>query len=63
MEEKNFDGFTMIEAVLTLAIGGLIFSLVFLALPSVLANARDGERRDDLLLTVNKLKNFQVKWK
>ena len=60
MEEKNFDGFTMIEAVLTLAIGGLIFSLVFLALPSVLANARDGERRDDLLLTVTKLKNFQA---
>lgn len=60
MEEKNLDGFTLIEAVLTLAIGGLIFSLVFLALPAVMANARDGERRDDVLFTVNKLKNFQA---
>ena len=60
MERKNLNGFTMIEAILVLAIGGLIFSLVFLALPGVFANARDGERRDDVLLTVNKLKNFQA---
>lgn len=60
IEEKNLEGFTMIEAVLVLAIGGLIFSLVFLALPGAFANARDGERRDDVLFTVNKLKNFQA---
>lgn len=60
MRRKNFDGFTMIETMLVLAIGGLIFAMVFLALPAVFANARDGERRNDVLLTINKLKNFQA---
>ncbi len=60
MRKKNLEGFTLIEAVLTFAIGGLIFSFVFLALPGIFASARDGERRDDVLFVVNKLKNFQA---
>lgn len=60
MKRENLDGFTMIEAILAFAIGGLIFSFVFFALPGVFANARDSERRDDVLSVVNKLKNFQA---
>ena len=59
MKRKNLKGFTVIEAMLTLAIAGLIFAMVFFILPSVWANARDGQRRDDVLNTVSKLKNFQ----
>lgn len=60
MKKSNLDGFTLVEVALTLGIGGLILSLVFLALPGALANARDGERRDDVLITVRKLKEFQA---
>lgn len=60
MKQNELDGFTIIETALAVAIGGLIFSMVFLVLPSALANARDGERRDDMLLVTNKLKNFQA---
>ena len=59
MEKRNFKGFTLIEVMLTLAIGGLIFAMVFMVLPSVFANARDGQRRDDVLKTVSRLKSFQ----
>ena len=60
MKQNELEGFTLIEAALAVAIGGLIFSMVFLVLPSAMANARDGERRDDVLLAANKLKNFQA---
>lgn len=60
MEDRKISGFTIVETALVLAIAGLIFAMVFLVLPGVFANARDGQRRDDLLLTANKLKNFQA---
>jgi len=39
-------GFTIIEVVLVLAIAGLIFLMVFLALPTLQRNQRDTQRRD-----------------
>ena len=60
MKHLKLNGFTIIEVTLTLAIGGLIFAMVFFALPSVMANSRDGQRRDAIMLTVSKLKNFQA---
>lgn len=42
---KNKSGFTLIEVVLVLAIGGLIFLLAFLAFQQVSGNRRDSERR------------------
>ena len=41
-------GFTIIEVVLVLAIAGLIFLMVFLALPTLQRNQRDTQRRNDL---------------
>lgn len=41
-------GFTIIEVVLVLAIAGLIFLMVFLALPAMQASQRDTQRRNDL---------------
>ena len=60
MNERNLEGFTLIETILALGIGGAILAMVFMVLPGVFANARDGQRRDDVLLTVSKLKNFQA---
>ncbi|MEE0888252.1 MAG: type II secretion system protein [Candidatus Saccharimonadaceae bacterium] len=40
-------GFTIIEVVLVLAIAGLIFLMVFVALPALQRNQRDTQRRQD----------------
>lgn len=40
-------GFTIIEVVLVLAIAGLIFLMVFIALPALQAGQRDTSRRND----------------
>lgn len=41
-------GFTIIEVVLVLAIAGLIFLMVFIALPALQRNQRDAQRKNDM---------------
>jgi prepilin-type N-terminal cleavage/methylation domain-containing protein len=41
-------GFTIIEVVLVLAIAGLIFLMVFIALPALQKGQRDAQRKQDL---------------
>lgn len=41
-------GFTIIEVVLVLAIGGLIFLMVFIALPALQRSQRNTQRRNDI---------------
>jgi prepilin-type N-terminal cleavage/methylation domain-containing protein len=45
---KNNRGFTIIEVVLVLAIAGLIFLMVFLALPALQRLQRDHQRKQNL---------------
>lgn len=45
--EKYKKGFTIIEVVLVLAVAGLIFLMVFVALPALQRNQRDTQRRQD----------------
>lgn len=47
-KHKKQSGFTIIEVVLVLAIAGLIFLMVFIALPALQRNQRDTQRKDDL---------------
>ena len=42
------NGFTIIEVVLVLAIAGLIFLMVFIALPALQRGQRDTQRKQDL---------------
>jgi prepilin-type N-terminal cleavage/methylation domain-containing protein len=46
--QKQQKGFTIIEVVLVLAIAGLIFLMVFIALPALQRNQRDAQRQTDL---------------
>lgn len=46
--QLNKKGFTIIEVVLVLAIAGLIFMMVFLALPALQRSQRDAQRKSDL---------------
>ena len=52
-------GFTIIEVVLVLAIAGLIFLVVFLAVPALQRSQRDNQRRNDASRVSTALTNYQ----
>ena len=52
-------GFTIIEVVLVLAIAGLIFLMVFVALPALQRSQRDTQRRDDMGRLITAVQNWQ----
>lgn len=56
---KKDKGFTIIEVVLVLAIAGLIFLVVFLALPALQRSQRDTQRRSDVGRAVAALQSWQ----
>ena len=53
-------GFTIIEVVLVLAIAGLIFLMVFLALPALQRSQRDTQRKNDLSRVQSAINSFQA---
>jgi prepilin-type N-terminal cleavage/methylation domain-containing protein len=52
-------GFTIIEVVLVLAIAGLIFLVVFLALPALQRGQRDTQRKTDLGKLMSQVTSYQ----
>ena len=58
--KKSKEGFTMIEVVLVLAIAGLIFLMVFVALPALRRGQRDTQRRDDMARFASQLSQYQA---
>jgi len=55
---KNIKGFTIIEVVLVLAIAGLIFLMVFIALPALQAGQRDTARKSDVSNVASALNSY-----
>lgn len=60
MKHNKYLGFTLIEIMLVLAIGGMILAMVFIALPGLLASQRDAQRQDDLMAFVGQLQKFMT---
>lgn len=60
MTNKQKKGFTIIEVVLVLAIAGLIFLMVFIALPALQRGQRDTQRRDDVARVSTQINNYQT---
>lgn len=60
VDEGSLGGFTIIEVVLVLAIAGLIFLMVFIALPALQRSQRDTQRRDDLARVTDAITQFQT---
>jgi prepilin-type N-terminal cleavage/methylation domain-containing protein len=56
----NKKGFTIIEVVLVLAIAGLIFMMVFIALPSLQRSQRDTQRSNDIARVQTALNQYQA---
>lgn len=60
VQQKNKEkGFTIIEVVLVLAIAGLIFLMVFIALPALQRNQRDTQRKNDLSRVQSAIQSYQ----
>ena len=57
---KSKTGFTIIEVVLVLAIAGLIFLMVFVALPALQRSQRDTQRRQDIAGVATAVTQFQA---
>ena len=60
MKKHNlYRGFTIIEVVLVLAIAGLIFLMVFLALPALQRSQRDTQRKRDVAVIRAAVENYR----
>ena len=60
MSKVSCKGFTIIEVVLVLAIAGLIFLMVFVALPALQRSQRDTQRRNDMSRVATALTQYQA---
>lgn len=60
MVQRKQHGFTIIEVVLVLAIAGLIFLMVFIALPALQKSQKDTQRRQDLSRLQTAINNYQT---
>lgn len=57
-QQHKEKGFTIIEVVLVLAIAGLIFLMVFIALPALQRSQRDTARKNDMSRAMTAITNF-----
>ena len=57
--DKTKKGFTIIEVVLVLAIAGLIFIMVFIALPALQRSQRDTQRKRNIQLVSAALESYK----
>ncbi len=57
---NNKKGFTIIEVVLVLAIAGLIFLMVFIALPALQRSQRNTRRRADMARILSAFNDYQA---
>jgi prepilin-type N-terminal cleavage/methylation domain-containing protein len=55
--KQTLKGFTIIEVVLVLAIAGLIFLMVFIALPALQSGQRDTARKNDASIVASAVTN------
>ena len=53
-------GFTIIEVALVIALAGLIFLAVFVALPTLQASSRDTVRKDDMTKVVSAIAKYSA---
>ena len=58
-QKEKQKGFTIIEVVLVLAIAGLIFLMVFIALPALQRSQRDTQRKNDLGKVITQVNSYQ----
>ena len=58
-DNNRKSGFTIIELTLVIAVAGLIFLMVFVALPSMQRMSRDTRRKEDVATLMGYIKKYQ----
>lgn len=58
-KSRKHPGFTIIEVVLVLAIAGLVFLMVFIALPAMQRGQRNAQRKNDISLIAAAMSNWR----
>ncbi len=60
-EHNNYKmAFTIIEVILVLAIAGLIFLMIFVALPALQRSQRDTQRKNDMSRVMSAIQNYKT---
>jgi prepilin-type N-terminal cleavage/methylation domain-containing protein len=54
-------GFTIVETLIVLAIAGLILLIVFEAIPALTRNARNGQRKQDVIIMLDAISRYELK--
>ena len=57
---KSKKGFTIIEVVLVLALAGLIFAAMAIAIPNLIRSQRDNDRRADFAQLIEHISQYQA---
>jgi len=60
LQKPDNKGLTIIEVLIVLAIAGLIMSMVFLAIPALLRNSRNNERKQDVSTMLDAISSFAL---
>ena len=60
IKSNSRSAFTIIEVVLVLAIAGLIFLMVFIALPALQRNQRDTQRKNNISLLKDAIERYKA---
>lgn len=58
--QSNESGFTIIELLIVLGIAGLIFSLIFLAVPSLQRSSRNNQRKQDVAAVLQGISRYSL---
>ena len=56
---KKKSGFTILEATLVIALAGLLFVAIAIAIPALIRSQRDTDRRHDISALISKIKEYQ----
>ena len=53
-------GFTVIETLIVLGIAGLIFMIILLAIPALIRNSHNGQRKQDVAAVLSAISQYQL---
>ncbi len=59
-QQPKAGGFTIVETLIVLAMAGLILMIVFLAIPTLIRNSRNNQRRQDVQIILGSVSHWEL---
>lgn len=59
-QKQTEQGFTIVELMIVLAVGGLILMFIFLAVPTLTRNSRNGQRKDGVVTVLRAISTYEL---